>query len=455
MLLLKRITIPHKKILVQPWMTKGIQTSSNKAQKMFIKCAKSRRSDESHKRYVTYRNILNKLKYKAKKEYYRSILNEYKHDMKKTWKTINNIIGRSNVKHKGTQDFKMGNTCTSDTSLISNGFCEYFTNIGPNLAGNIPNPKNNALHYLQKINRNPNSFFMTPTNPEEILEIIKEIKSKNSSGHDTINTKLIKSIDNSISKPISILINMSIQSGIVPDSLKLAKIIPIYKSKSPGEFSNYRPISLLTSLSKILEKIVHKRLYSFLENECILNPNQFGFRKKHSTIDAVTKFISDITTSLDNKESTIAIYLDLSKAFDTINHTLLLKKLDHYGIRGLPLAWFKSYLENRKHYIEYKKHTSRTCKIECGVPQGSIVGPLLFLLYINDLPNIIKNAKTILYADDTTIYVSGKNLGNLREIINSEISILSDWFRANKLSLNEGKTNYMHVHDIYKFEPSR
>jgi hypothetical protein len=276
----KRITIPHNKILIQPWMTKGIQTFSNKAQKMFIKCAKCRRSDESHKRYVTYRNILKKLKYKAKKEYYRSILNDYKYNMKKTWKTINTIIGRTNVKHKGAQEFKIGNTRTSDTSLISNGFCEYFTNIGPNLAANIPNPITNASQYLQNIQRNPNSFFMTPTNPEEILDIIKQLKPKNSSGHDTISTKLIKSIDSSISKPISIFINMFIQSGLVPDSLKLAKIIPIYKSKSPDEFSNYRPISLLTCLSKILEKIVHKRLYPFLENERILSPNQFGFRKK-------------------------------------------------------------------------------------------------------------------------------------------------------------------------------
>jgi len=237
--------------------------------------------------------------------------------------------------------------------------------------------------------------------------------------------------------------NKSMETGIVPDSLKLAKVIPIHKSKKYDDFTNYRPIALLTSLSKILEKLVHKRLYKFLEQNCILNDNQYGFRQNCGTIDAVTKFVSAIAQSLDKKESTLAVYLDLSKAFDTLDHNLLLKKLNFYGIRGIPLNWFESYLRQRRQYVEYMKYKSEICQVECGVPQGSVLGPLLFLLYINDLPDAIEHAQSILFADDTTIYISGKTIENLYITMNNELSKLADWYRANKLSLNETKTNFM------------
>ena len=258
-----------------------------------------------------------------------------------------------------------------------------------------------------------------------------------------MSTYLLKSIDEQVSTPISILINKSLETGVFPDSLKLAKVIPIYKAKTRENLSNYRPISLLPSISKLLEKIVHKRLYFFLELNKILFDNQFGFRQKHSTIDAVTKFVTETCTSLDNNESTLAVYLDLSKAFDTIDHTILLNKLEFYGIRGQALDWFSSYLYQRKQFVHYMGNDSHVETIKCGVPQGSVLGPLLFIIYTNDLPGCLNLTKSILFADDTTIYLSSNNISYLYTTMNGELLKPTDWFRANKLSLNISKTNYI------------
>jgi hypothetical protein len=284
---------------------------------------------------------------------------------------------------------------------------------------------------------------MTPTDPEEILKILKATKSKKSTGHDNKSTHFLKQIDKHIATPISILINNSIQSGTIHDTLKLAKVIPIYKAKAKDTFSNYRPISLLPSISKILERVVHKRLYYFLDQQDIFYDNQYGFRKKHSTIDAVTKFITDIAQSFENKQSTLAVYLDLSKAFDTIDHTILHKKLEYYGVRGLALDWFMTYLGNRRQYVNYRGSNSAVRAVECGVPQGSVLGPLLFIIYTNDLPNCLSITKAILFADDTTVYLASNDDKYLYSTMNRELDKLTDWFRANKLSLNISKTNYM------------
>ena len=191
---------------------------------------------------------------------------------------------------------------------------------------------------------------------------------------------------------------------------------PIFKSKIKTDMGNYRPISLLPSISKILEKIVHQRMYKFLCNQSILFPNQYGFRPKHSTVDAVTTFTSDLMLSLDKKYSTLAVFLDLSKAFDTIDHHILLKKLEHYGVRGIALEWFRNYLSNRTQYVSYRGAQSSLQNIACGVQQGSVLGPLLFIIYTNDLPNSLSYSKCILFADDTTLFHTHSNEKTLHKI---------------------------------------
>ena len=189
--------------------------------------------------------------------------------------------------------------------------------------------------------------------------------------------------------------------------------------------------------------MVHKRLYSFLTASNILYDGQYGFRPKRSTIDAMTEFTADVLPLLDKKEHCLAVYLDLSKAFDTINHNILLNKLRRYGVRGIALDWFKSYLKNRRQYVSYCGIHSRVMDIEYGVPQGSVLGPLLFILYTNDIPRCLHHCKTILFADDTTIYLTGAEVQTLYHQVNYDLDILDDWFKANQLSVNPSKTKYI------------
>ena len=290
---------------------------------------------------------------------------------------------------------------------------------------------------------NQASIFMAPTDHYEITKIITSLKSKNSSGHDNINSKFLKLIKQDIISPLVILFSKSLETGVVPDLMKLAEIIPIYKSKDKTLLNNYRPISLLPIFSKLMEKIVHIRLYNFLMSKQIFYNSQYGFRKHHATTHAIHEFVDNTVNAFDNKLLTLSVFLDLSKAFDTIDHNILLKKLDWYGIRGKALDWFRSYLTDRTQYVKYNNATSSIKTLPCGVPQGSVLGPLLFIIYTNDLPNCLKVTKAILFADDTTIFLSSQNKQFIYESVNKDLYSLNEWFQTNKLSLNVSKTNYV------------
>ena len=225
--------------------------------------------------------------------------------------------------------------------------------------------------------------------------------------------------------------------------MKLAKIVPIFKNRNTKLFNNYRPISILPAFSKILEKIVCNRLLHFLESKNILYKHQYGFRKIHNTIHPVIHLLKDIANANDkaSKNRTLAVFLDLSKAFDTISHNILLKKLEHYGVRGICNNWLSSYISNRKQYTQVNEHRSSLKETTCGVPQGSILGPILVLIYINDISNSTE-LNLLSLADDTTIYCSETTLDENRKKATSELSKILDWLHANRLSLNINKTNF-------------
>ena len=226
--------------------------------------------------------------------------------------------------------------------------------------------------------------------------------------------------------------------GKVPDSLKIAEIIPVYKSKEKNIIDNYRPISILPPIPKILEKIIHKRLYRFISKK--LYKSQYGFRPKHSTAQAVAEFSIDFLDALEKKLNCLSTFLDLSKAF---YHDILLNKLHFHGIMGIAHKWFNSYLSNRKQYGKYMEARSELMNVTCGVPQGSVLGPLLFIIYTNDLAKCIHHSNAILFADDTTVYVISADKMRLYSYMNEDLHTLNDWFKANKLSLNVNKTVYM------------
>ena len=215
-----------------------------------------------------------------------------------------------------------------------------------------------------------------------------------------------------------------------------AKVNPVFISGDKHKFINYRPISILPSISKLLENIVYNWIYDFITNHKIR-------KKKHSTYMAINSLYDIITNAIDKKLHNVGIFLDLSKAFDTLDNSILLQKLNHCGIRGISNHWIKNYLKGRRQFVVYDKTSSFTNTIHCGDPQGSILGPLLFLLYINDLPKCSSSLDFILFAEDTNIICSNDDPDTLKVVLNKDRQIISNWFKLNKLSLNVAKTNYM------------
>ena len=255
--------------------------------------------------------------------------------------------------------------------------------------------------------------------------------------------KLLKYLAEPISESLSLIVNESFLNGIYLDKLKPAKVVALHKKGASDNPTNYRPISLLSVFSKIIGKLVHKRLYDFLELSDVIHPLQFGFRKKHSTAHALISLTEKIKKTIDDGNYGCGVFIDLKKAFDTVNHDILLKKLEHYGMRSVPLEWFRSYLTNRKQYVSVCGNTSETLEITCGVPQGSVLGPLLFLLYINDLPSVSRKLTFFLFADDTNIYCESSDVVDIQKTVNKELRNVREWLEANRLVLNIEKTNFV------------
>ena len=255
----------------------------------------------------------------------------------------------------------------------------------------------------------------------------------------------MSALRNQLSYPIQKLINLSFSTGIYPNQLKLARIVPIYKNKGdildPG---NYRPISCLNYIGKIFERCLTNRIVSFCDKFSLISHDQFGFQQNKSTCDALIHLTEIIYNALNDKNHNITILIDLQKAFDSVSHKILLSKLDLYGFRGLSLMnLLENYLTDRRSYIEIGSIKSRECKIGSGVPQGSIVSPILFVLFINDLPKCVPNFQSTLYADDTTLSISGKSSSELISNTNSELDLLLNWIDRNGLKINVNKTELL------------
>ena len=436
---LKRVKA-RKCVIEKPWLTRSL-LKSIKRKNILYKQSLQKPSTDRELKYKKYKNKLTQSLRLAKRLYYETKLEECKSNMKSTWRILNEVINRKKMNTSKSVTFSQNNQNISDPLEIANNFCEYFTNIGPNLASRIPNSTRSFQSYLH--GNFSNSLFLYPSTEHEIFEICSGFRSGTAAGLDNVTMNVIKETASLICSPLVHIFNLSLSSGSVPDQMKCARVIPLFKSGLTSLFTNYRPVSVLPAFSKILEKLVYNRLIKYLEKYDILSSNQYGFRKNHSTFHALVHLYDKISAAIDSKQIVLGLFIDLSKAFDTVNHEILLRKLEFYGIRGLALEWFRSYLSGRLQQVQYNGQTSLPKVIRCGVPQGSILGPLLFLIYINDLCQVSNILDMILFADDTNIFYSHKDPNFLNTVVNTELDKLSSWFQANRLSINVKKSNFV------------
>ena len=332
-----------------------------------------------------------------------------------------------------------------DTALIAEEFSSYFAGVGETHANKIQESEHSIKYYLGLINRSEKSLFFYPTTQIEIDRTIKNLKSKSSYGLDGISNKLLKELRSELLEPLTIIFNKSLSEGCFPEKMKTASVVPLYKGKSKIEKTNYRPISLLLTISKILEKLIYTRTYNFLDSNNWLYMSQYSFRKRHSCEHAVGELVGQVVKGQATGKHTVSVFIDLSKAFDTLDHQTLLKKLEKYGIRETPNSWYSSYLENHDLVVKYANldgslSYSERHKVNYGVPQGSCLGLLIFLIFTNDLYLQLDHCSCILFADDTTIYYTHKNVSYIKYCIEQDLQKLSQWFKANKLTLNSQKT---------------
>ena len=424
----------------EKWLTTGLLTSRRTKISLCTLSIKEP-SVINIQNFKSFRNLYNKLIRVAKKQYFDDELVKQQKNLKETWKILKEAI-KSNTNRSNTVDFlKVNGIGTSDHGKIAESFNEHFSTMAEQVASKIPPTSLSPDHYCKTVECSFKSAHI-PISLSELLDTTKTLQSKVSSDMNGLSSSFLKEIISSITSPLLHIFNLTLSKGIVPMQLKIAKVVPIFKNGDPENVDNYRPISLLCTLSKILEKIMAVRLTDYFEANCIINNFQFGFRKNHNTAHPMVLLLNKISKALNSKEYALTIFCDLQKAFDTCDHEILLKKLNKTGVKGLELNWFSSYLSNRQQFVQICEKRSGLRNVSCGVPQGSILGPLLFLVYINDLPNVSK-LFALLFADDTTLFTSHKNLKDLINFANTEFKKICEYFRANKMALHPKKTQFL------------
>ena len=435
--------------LNNPWITDGIMAAVDKKHALRKDWTDSITNESPsgntilHEKFRDYRRLLKYIINTAKNSYKCNKILENKEDSKKTWQLINEIRGKTKKVLK--PPFIIDNKKIFERRVIANGFNDYFNSIASTLNEGIADQEiyDHAFHSFEDflLPTHSQSIYLNDCTPEEILDIIKQLDSSKSSD---IPIRVIKKSAHVIGESLSQYFNILMKVGKFPEVLKVGKVTPVFKKGNPEILGNYRPVSTLPIFGKIFEKIIYSRIYNYAISQDILNGNQFGFRQSHSTCHAVNFSVSLIQESLRNNKHVIGIFVDLSKAFDTIDHGILLKKLERYGIRGVAGSLIESYLSRRTQFTEVLKERSDSLTIQYGVPQGSVLGPLLFLLYINDISRLSNLGVYVLFADDTNIFIEGNTAQEAYEKGNKLLLCLQNYMLLNKLHINMSKCCFMH-----------
>ena len=392
--------------------------------------------------YKSLRNQVTSLNRHLKKQYFSDKIIATEGNVKGTWETINQLLKKgskaTNIKNLNVDGVEV--SCNDD---IANFMYDYFCSVGKDLAKDVPDIPNPLINGDYTINTDWSSFHFKGTSSAGVENAIGKLKTTKSLGNDKISSFFIKLVLPHICDSLAKMFNVSIIFWKFKGAWKIARVTQIFKNSETAERSNYRPISVLSILSKLFEKLGFDQLYRYLNRNNLLSPSQSGFKTLHSTVSSLLKETDDWYSTLDDSELVDVVFVDLKKAFDTINHSLLCSELKHYGVQKEELQWLNSYLSERKQYCRVNGKDSQVLTIEIGLPQGSCLCPLLFLVYIDDLPNAIRTCSDTMFADDTSLSVHEKTLHQLNMTLNKDFDYLNSWLMGNKLSLNIVKMHSM------------
>ena len=427
----------------EQWFTGDILRSISVRDKAWKQYRKQKTS-ENFTEYKRLRNKTDALIKNAKKDFVKNKIEENKSCPKKLWKTLKSLGIPTKVKEASSNiGLKNENDeVCFDSDFVANKFNHYFCNIAEKLVNKLPlrtYGEDRVEDFYKGKGVERNSFKFNVVGQDEVENILKSLDVAKSVGEDKISGKFLRDAAEVISSPITYIVNLSLKSATVPDDFKLARVLPIYKKGNQNDEGNYRPVSILPVVSKVLERIVYKQMHNYLEHNNLIYAFQSGFRSAHSTDTALTFLADKLRANMDNGLYTGMVLIDLQKAFDTVDHTILTKKLKAIGVDDHAGAWFKSYLAGRNQVVKVNGSVSTAGNITCGVPQGSILGPLLFIIYVNDMVTSV-NCDLFLYADDSTLLVSGKHPTDIQKSLSNELNSVRGWLEENKLSIHLGKT---------------
>lgn len=432
-----------KRYLLCPWVNMELAKLISKKKNLLKKLKRSPGNEYIRERLKSISILVSNCFKLRRNNYYLERFSKFSMNPKSTWREINSMLGRNNK--TGIPKIKLAdNRLLSEPKQIATELNSYFTKVGLDMSRSFLSSVNEDINAMNTLQYSINECIFDSVYEDEVHSIIMSLDQSKSTGYDGIPIKVIKYCMYILTPILTRLANLIFESSIYPDSLKVQKVTPIFKSGDRTLPSNYRPISVLPVINKIIEKLIYGRIYWFLNSNKFFYKHQYGFRCKTSTSTATVELINDISEELERGRVVSGLFLDLKKAFDTVNHDILLLKLNYAGVRGTILRLLISYLSNRKQFVIVGNESSEYENVSIGVPQGSVLGPLFFLIYINDMANLPLEGLLYLFADDSALFYPGLSVAENISQIESDLEKLRTFMFINKLTLNVGKTKLIH-----------